>query len=137
MRSKKILTSLSSRLQQAAPQTLGHRPKRQLLPRSTTSHRALHELPSWSHLHGQMCFNSWVSLQAPTSSPAPVPLEGFALIFPDLPSRPPLPQLLPHLCLTLEKEMATHSGILSWEIPMDRGAWWAIVGGVAKRVEHN
>ena len=132
MRSKKILTSLSSRLQQAAAQTLGHRPKRQLLPRSTTSHRALHELPSWSHLHGQMCFNSWVSLQAPTSSPAPVPLEGFALIFPDLPSRPPLPQLLPHLCLTLEKEMATHSGILSWEIPMDRGAWWATVHGVTK-----
>ena len=32
----------------------------------------------------------------------------------------------------LEKEMATHSSILAWEIPMDRGGWWAIVHGVAK-----
>ena len=24
----------------------------------------------------------------------------------------------------LEKEMATHSSVLAWEIPMDRGAWW-------------
>ena len=24
----------------------------------------------------------------------------------------------------LEKEMATHSSILTWRIPMDRGAWW-------------
>ena len=32
----------------------------------------------------------------------------------------------------LEKGMATHSGILAWRIPMDRGAWWATVHGVAK-----
>ena len=32
----------------------------------------------------------------------------------------------------LEKEMATHSSILAWKIPMDRVAWWAIVHGVAK-----
>ena len=25
----------------------------------------------------------------------------------------------------LEKEMATHSSVLDWKIPMDRGAWWA------------
>ena len=31
----------------------------------------------------------------------------------------------------LEKEMATHSSILL-EKPMDRGAWWAAVLGVAK-----
>ena len=28
--------------------------------------------------------------------------------------------------------MATHSGILAWRIPMDRGAWWTTVHGVAK-----
>ena len=28
--------------------------------------------------------------------------------------------------------MATHSSILAWRIPMDRGAWQAIVHGVAK-----
>jgi len=28
--------------------------------------------------------------------------------------------------------MATHSSILAWRIPMDRGVWWAIVHGVAK-----
>ena len=32
----------------------------------------------------------------------------------------------------LEEGMATHSNILAWQIPMDRGAWWATVYGVAK-----
>ena len=32
----------------------------------------------------------------------------------------------------LEKGMATHSSILAWRIPMDRGAWWATAHGVAK-----
>ena len=31
-----------------------------------------------------------------------------------------------------EKEMAIHSSILCLRIPMDRGAWWAAVHGVAK-----
>ena len=34
----------------------------------------------------------------------------------------------------LEKEMATHSSILAWEIP-DRGAWQATVYGVAKQLD--
>ena len=33
---------------------------------------------------------------------------------------------------SLEKETATHSNILAWRILMDRGAWQAIVHGVAK-----
>ena len=32
----------------------------------------------------------------------------------------------------LEKGMATHSSVLALENSMDRGAWWAIVHGVAK-----
>ena len=32
----------------------------------------------------------------------------------------------------LEKGMATHSSILAWRIPMDRGAWRATVRGVTK-----
>ena len=32
----------------------------------------------------------------------------------------------------LEKGMATDCSILAWRIPMDRGAWWATVHGVAK-----
>ena len=32
----------------------------------------------------------------------------------------------------LEKGMATHSSILAWRIPMDRGAWRATVHVVAK-----
>ena len=32
----------------------------------------------------------------------------------------------------LEKGMVTHSSILAWRIPMDRGAWWAIIRRVAK-----
>ena len=31
-----------------------------------------------------------------------------------------------------EMEMATHSSILVWRIPMDRGAWQATVQGVSK-----
>ena len=33
----------------------------------------------------------------------------------------------------MEEDMATHSSILAWENPMDSGAWWATVHGVAKR----
>ena len=32
----------------------------------------------------------------------------------------------------LEEGMATHSSILAWRIPMDRGAWWAPVHGITK-----
>ena len=32
----------------------------------------------------------------------------------------------------LEEGMATHSSILAWRIPMDRGAWQATVYGVTK-----
>ena len=32
----------------------------------------------------------------------------------------------------LEEGMTTHSSILAWRIPMDRGAWQATVHGVTK-----
>ena len=32
----------------------------------------------------------------------------------------------------LEEGMATHSSILAWRIPMDRGPWWATIHGVAE-----
>ena len=32
----------------------------------------------------------------------------------------------------LEKEMVTHSSILAWKKPMDKGAWQATVCGVTK-----
>ena len=32
----------------------------------------------------------------------------------------------------LEEGMATHSSILFWRLPMDRGAWQATVHGVTK-----
>ena len=32
----------------------------------------------------------------------------------------------------LEEGIATHSSILAWTIPIDRGAWHAAVRGVAK-----
>ena len=37
----------------------------------------------------------------------------------------------------LGKEMATHSSIVAWKNPVDRGAWWATVHGVIQRVRHN
>ena len=36
---------------------------------------------------------------------------------------------------SLEKGMAAHSSILTWRIPMDKGAWRATVHGVT--VTHN
>ena len=30
----------------------------------------------------------------------------------------------------LDEGIATHSGILTWRIPIDRGSWWATVHGV-------
>ena len=36
----------------------------------------------------------------------------------------------------LEECMATHSSILAWRIPMDRGAWQATVHG-SQRVGHD
>ena len=36
----------------------------------------------------------------------------------------------------LEEGMATHSSILAWRIPMDRGAWWANSMG-SHRVGHD
>ena len=33
---------------------------------------------------------------------------------------------------SLEEGMATHSSILAWRIPMDKGTWQAMVHGVAK-----
>ena len=32
----------------------------------------------------------------------------------------------------LEEGMASHSNILAWKIPMDRGAWWATIYGIIK-----
>ena len=32
----------------------------------------------------------------------------------------------------LEEEPAAQSSILAWEIPMDRGGWWATVHGGTK-----
>ena len=34
--------------------------------------------------------------------------------------------------VSLEEDMATHSSIFAWRIPMDRGAWWATIHGVTK-----
>ena len=36
----------------------------------------------------------------------------------------------------VEEGMATHSSILAWRIPMDRGVWQATVHG-GHRVKHN
>ena len=40
--------------------------------------------------------------------------------------------LIPGLGRPLEEGMTMHSRILAWRVPMDRGAWWAAVHGVAK-----
>ena len=61
---------------------------------------------------------SWASLVAQTIKNPPIMLETWvrSLGWVD----------------PLEEGMATHSSILAWRVPMDRGAWWARVHGVAK-----
>ena len=39
---------------------------------------------------------------------------------------------VPGLGLSLGRGLATHSNILAWRIPTDRGAWQATVHGVAE-----
>ena len=39
---------------------------------------------------------------------------------------------IPGLGRSLEEGMAAHCSILAWRLPMDRGAWWAIVHRVTK-----
>ena len=36
------------------------------------------------------------------------------------------------LTFIYEKAMATHFSTFAWKNPMDRGAWWATVHGVAE-----
>ena len=43
--------------------------------------------------------------------------------------------LIPGMGRSLEEGMATHSNILVWRMTMDRGAWWAIVHRVAKKLD--
>ena len=35
----------------------------------------------------------------------------------------------------MEEGIATHSSILAWRIPMDRGTWWATVHRTAKKLD--
>ena len=44
----------------------------------------------------------------------------------------PEPQEMRVRFLGWEEGMATHSSILAWRIPMDRGAWWATTHRVEK-----
>ena len=37
---------------------------------------------------------------------------------------------------SLEKEVATHSSVLAWKNPMDRGVSWAVVHRVT-RIQHD
>ena len=42
------------------------------------------------------------------------------------------PGSIPGLGRSLEEGMATHSSIVAWRIPMDRGAWQVTILGVTK-----
>ena len=42
------------------------------------------------------------------------------------------PEALFNYTVPLEKEMATHSGVLAWRIPGNGEAWWAAVYGVTQ-----
>ena len=61
---------------------------------------------------------SWASLLAQTVKNLPTMWEIWV---PSLGQEDPL-----------EESMATHSDILAWKIPMDRGTWQATVHGVRK-----
>ena len=51
--------------------------------------------------------------------------RGYKQQVKNLPAQAGDPGVIPGGEDPLEKEMATHSSIRAWRIPMDRGAWWA------------
>ena len=65
--------------------------------------------------------------------------HGTSLVAQSVKNLPPMQETqVQFLCQEdpLEKEMATHSSVLAWRIPMDRGTWQATVHGVS-RVRHD
>ena len=44
--------------------------------------------------------------------------------------------LIPGLGRSPGVGQATHSSILAWRIPLDKGAWWATVRGATDTTEH-
>ena len=88
-----------------------------ILAKTFTAHIGLHVDKTSCPVTGHI----WTSLVAETVKNLPAVMETWvwSLFWED----------------PLEKEMATHSSILTWEIPMvpmERGAWQAIVHEVAK-----
>ena len=83
---------------------------------------------------GYSQFNSWVRKFPWRRDRVPTPaFLGFLMvqIVKNLPAvRPGIDPWLGKI--PLEEDVATYSSILAWRIPMDRGAWWATVHGVAK-----
>ena len=73
--------------------------------------------PYCGNLNMKEIWSLWASLLAQTVKNPPVMRETWVW-FPGWEDR-------------LEEDMATHSSILAWRIPMDWGAWWAMVHGVA------
>ena len=63
-------------------------------------------------------------------------LDSLASLVAQLVKNPPAMQETPVQFLDredpLEEDMATHSSILAWRVPVDRGASWATVHGVTK-----
>ena len=55
-----------------------------------------------------------------------------ALVVKNLPANAGDLGLIPGLERPLEEGMATHSSILAWRIPMERGAWQATVHGITE-----
>ena len=87
-------------------------------------------------LRNQIClsYTEWFHmLSSDTSS---LSVKGAVLKAQVLAKDPPAMQETPVWLLgqedPLEEDMATHSSILAWRSPMDRGAWQATVHGVAK-----
>jgi len=63
-------------------------------------------------------YATWASLVAQTGKNLPTMQEN--------------PSLILGWEDSLEKEMATHSSVLAWRNPIDRGAWQVTVHGVAR-----
>ena len=83
------------------------------------------DISFYIHLAGNCAFFSWLSF-----------LSAWASLVAQLVKNPPAMQEIwvQSLCweYSLEEGMATHSSILAWRIPMDRGAWRATAHGVTQ-----
>ena len=92
------------------------------------------------HWPQNLCCSLWTSLLGPPGLPGwhPFELSSTSLVIQMVKNPPAMWETWVWFLGwedPLEEGMATHSSILAWRIPKDKGAWWATVHGGHKELD--